>query len=180
MFAFMPAVSVLSPEVWEALKLANIRGATDEQLSRQFEVSEVAIRTRRHRDGMWKAAMSDRDYGPKTQKIAVAMKATNATSEAVLAAVTGSMQQIGADHPLRWANYLNGKLKQVVETDTLPTPSSWKEAATADSMLRRAVGLDKEGTTVSVNLAMFGHATASQGEDWETEGTVVEMDGEGE
>lgn len=48
--------AVLSPEKWEALKLANCSGVDDKILAEQFEVSPESIRQRRFRDPVWKAA----------------------------------------------------------------------------------------------------------------------------
>ena len=48
----------ISPEVWEAIKIANIRGVPDTELSDQFGVTREAIRQRRFRDKMWAAAVT--------------------------------------------------------------------------------------------------------------------------
>jgi len=47
--------AVLSPEKWEALKLANCSGVDDKILAERFEVSPESIRQRRFRDPVWKA-----------------------------------------------------------------------------------------------------------------------------
>lgn len=50
--------TTISPEVWEAVKIANIRGVPDTELADQFGVTREAIRQRRHRDKVWAAAVS--------------------------------------------------------------------------------------------------------------------------
>jgi len=49
---------VISPEAWEALKAASIRGVPDSQLADSFGVERNAIRQRRFLDPIWKAAYS--------------------------------------------------------------------------------------------------------------------------
>jgi hypothetical protein len=50
--------AVLSPQEWEAVKTANLRGVSDKELSATFGVLETTIRQRRFTDPMWKAAMA--------------------------------------------------------------------------------------------------------------------------
>lgn len=47
---------ILSPEQWNAVKLANITGVPDQELSEQFGITCESIRQRRFRDEVWKAA----------------------------------------------------------------------------------------------------------------------------
>lgn len=49
--------AVLSPQEWEAVKTASIRGVPDKELSASFGVQETTIRQRRFIDPMWKAAV---------------------------------------------------------------------------------------------------------------------------
>lgn len=53
--------AVLSPEKWEALKLANLAGVDDKPLAEQFGVTCESIRQRRFRDPVWKASMEARN-----------------------------------------------------------------------------------------------------------------------
>ena len=50
--------AVLSPQEWEALKTANIRGVPDKELSATFDVLETTIRQKRFNDPIWKAAIA--------------------------------------------------------------------------------------------------------------------------
>jgi len=54
----MANTPVLSPEAWEAVKAASIRGVSDSQLAESFGVTEETIRTKRFRDEVWKLAVS--------------------------------------------------------------------------------------------------------------------------
>ena len=50
--------AVLSPQEWEAVKTANLRGVPDKELSATFGILETTIRQRRFNDPLWKAAMA--------------------------------------------------------------------------------------------------------------------------
>ncbi len=52
----MANTPVLSPESWDALKAASIRGVPDSQLAETFGIETNAIRQRRFLDPIWKAA----------------------------------------------------------------------------------------------------------------------------
>ena len=48
---------ILSPEQWEAVKAASIKGVSDNQLAESFGINGNAIRQRRFLDPIWKAAV---------------------------------------------------------------------------------------------------------------------------
>jgi hypothetical protein len=48
----------ISPETWEAIELANIRGVQDKELSERYGVTREAIRQRRCRSKTWQAAVT--------------------------------------------------------------------------------------------------------------------------
>jgi hypothetical protein len=75
--------------------------------------------------------------------------------------VLASLEAISARHPLRMASYLEKKLTRAVDGDTIPEVTSWKDAQTADSMLRKALGLDKPQVAVQVNTW-----NGSKGQTW--------------
>ena len=54
----MANTPVLSPEAWEAVKAASIKGVSDTQLAESFGVETNAIRQRRFLDPVWRAAYS--------------------------------------------------------------------------------------------------------------------------
>ena len=54
----MANTPVLSPEAWDAVKAASIKGVSDTQLAESFGVEGNAIRQRRFLDPVWKAAYS--------------------------------------------------------------------------------------------------------------------------
>ena len=50
--------SKLSPEDWEAIKIASIKGVSDEAISEKWGITREAIRQRRCRDEVWKQTFS--------------------------------------------------------------------------------------------------------------------------
>lgn len=49
--------AILSPEQWDAVKAASIKGVPDSQLAESFGINGNAIRQRRFLDPVWKAAV---------------------------------------------------------------------------------------------------------------------------
>lgn len=49
---------ILSPEQWDAVKAASIKGVPDSQLAESFGINGNAIRQRRFLDPVWKAAVA--------------------------------------------------------------------------------------------------------------------------
>ncbi len=49
---------ILSPEQWDAVKAASIKGVPDSQLAESFGINGNAIRQRRFLDPVWKAAVN--------------------------------------------------------------------------------------------------------------------------
>ena len=48
--------AILSPAEWEAIKLASVKGVSDNELAEQYQVTRESIRQRRFRDPVWSAA----------------------------------------------------------------------------------------------------------------------------
>ena len=76
--------AVLSPEQWDAVKLSNITGVPDTELSEQWGITCESIRQRRCRDAVWKAAFEARSAschsvsqkGPETASLAKKVAST--------------------------------------------------------------------------------------------------------
>lgn len=59
----MGAPVLLSPIEWDAIKIASIRGVSDDDLAAEYEISSAAIRKRRSRDKVWAAVASKGAFG---------------------------------------------------------------------------------------------------------------------
>jgi hypothetical protein len=161
----MPAVSALTPEQWEEVKTASVAGISDDRLSKEFCVSVEAIRQRRKR-AQWPTQLrAEREREKARQALqnkakAAVVKGDGAetivteghSTPTALGLVGKSLAEMAELYPLEASKYLYSKLQETVTNDLLPAPSSWKEANTADQMLRRNLGLDKPQTEVNVSL----------------------------
>ena len=133
-------VSVLTPEQWQAIKLASIRGVSDSQLGLQFGVKPGTIAGKRWNDSEWRAAKGDLKLASREE------------DSHINRALDGSIETIASENPLLLAQYAHKKLKRAVSNDMLPEIESWSDAKTASEILRKACGLDKEQAAVSVNF----------------------------
>lgn len=143
------AKAMVSPETWQAIKLASIRGVPDAKLADYFGVTTNAITSRRFDDAEWKAAKPSL-VKPLTGP--VKKQAPESNHEAIEAVTTASLAEIGEQNSLLLARYVAGKIKTSAENDLLPEPSNWAELKTASEILRKATGQDREQAAVSVNL----------------------------
>jgi hypothetical protein len=141
------AKAMVSPETWQAIKLASIRGVPDATLAEHFGVTCNAITSRRFDDAEWKAAKPKLTALPSRPP----SKATSNT-EAIEAVTTASLAEIGEQNSLLLARYVSQKIKTSTEHDLLSEPSNWAELKTASEILRKATGQDRDQAAVSVNL----------------------------
>lgn len=140
---------VISPEQWAALKAASIRGVTDDELARAYGVKPITIRVARLRDPAWKAALAIRTPKKVTPKVTTAHKKA---SEQLQNVVEESLESIAAKNPLLLARYVTKKIEKATQNDLVPDIESWKDLNTADSIVRRATGLDKPQAAVQLNV----------------------------
>jgi hypothetical protein len=63
--------AVISKETWDAIKLASVKGMSDEDISMWYGVKVTTIGVARHRDPMWSAAVSKRTNARKNTLEAV-------------------------------------------------------------------------------------------------------------
>ena len=156
------------PIPWAEIEKAAVAGVLYSELSRIHNVPEVTIRSRASRYS-WPVSYKRGPINPVKPTLA-----TKQSNEAVKAVVDASLEQIAQDHPLRLARYASSKLAETFRNDLLPAPSNWKEANTADTMLRRSLGLDKP-QVVQQTLIWSGSPTQSQAGRWEDEGEDIDV-----
>lgn len=133
---------------WKEVEKAAIAGVPYSKIADTWQIKENAIRQRAWRE-KWavpnRITQMAKEYGVTS--------CNEGGQNKQIARVAGdSLAEIQERHPLRLAKYLEDKLKLAIQTDTLPVPANWKDANTADSMLRRSLGLDKPQTNVQLNL----------------------------
>lgn len=100
------AVMDSTEEMWEAIKLANIRGVGDPALSEEFGVTREAIRQRRFRDRSWQAAVtpvsslkSEERKGEASQTVTEGSK-TASLAQKVASTVSGSIATLSENNLL--------------------------------------------------------------------------------
>jgi hypothetical protein len=120
----MANTPVLSPESWEALKAASIRGVSDNQLAESFGIETNAIRQRRFLDPVWKAAYS------ATKEAVSVVKSDNAEK------LTGNLTK-GAD-----SAFLAQKVASTISenAESLSSSNLLLASQIARKGLQRAVG----------------------------------------
>ena len=77
--------AVLSPEQWDAVKAASIRGVPDSQLAESFGINGNAIRQRRFLDPLWKAAVQAKREELSTNPVGLTESLTKGPETASLA-----------------------------------------------------------------------------------------------
>ena len=140
-------VPVLSDEAWAQLRGLSIKGVPDFTLSEQFGVRVGTIIQRRRNDHEWLALWR---AGTKRQGRPNKLIETVNTSSTDI--VNASLEELANENPLLVASYAHSKIREAVQSDSLPTPSSWGELKTASEIFRKAVGLDKDQAPVQINL----------------------------
>lgn len=161
------AKALVSPETWQAIKMASLSGVPDIKLAEHFGVTPGSISARRFDDADWKASY-------KTLRSAIATQSQRKNAESKIELVlTENLQEIGERNAQLVASYTAQKLKETVSQDVLPAPSNWSEFSTANAMLRKITGQDKEAPSVSLNL-FTGDAGSAFYSEAPTFETVVE------
>lgn len=169
----MPA-AVLTPEAWAEVRRASEAGVDDETLSASYGVSREAIRKARQR-GKWMtperllAQAEQQRLAERHKHIATGSVSRMSQSPIQAMEIAGkSLAEMGESHPLRLARYLSDKIQRAVEADALPEVENWKNLATADGMLRKALGLDRPQQNIQVNLWGSGTSTSFTGQNVES------------
>ena len=76
---------ILSPEQWDAVKAASIKGVSDNQLAESFGINGNAIRQRRFLDPVWKAAVQAKREELSTNPVGLTDSLTRGPETASLA-----------------------------------------------------------------------------------------------
>jgi hypothetical protein len=147
--------AVLSPEKWDALKMANLAGVDDKPLSEQFGVTCESIRQRRFRDPVWKAAMEARNsvcnsaVTQEPEKAELAQKAASTIQEAIQG---GKLQ-----NELLLLQIASKGLKKADEN--LPQVKQWSDIKAIADIVSK-IGPQAQ-TAVQVNVLTDGQAQFS-------------------
>jgi hypothetical protein len=139
---------VLSNEQWAEVKRLSLEGVMDPELAIQFGVKTGTIAQRRYDDAPWllewRKRREERLRAKKAPQASVPLS-TNLVENA-------SQEDIAAEHIAIVGGYTHSKIKEAIQTNSIPAPQSWGELKTATEILRKAVGLDRDQAPVQINL----------------------------
>lgn len=139
--------AVLSPEEWDAVKLTSIKGVADQEIAEQFGITCEAIRQRRFRDPVWKAAMEAKGGNCNV----VSQKAPEAAeiAQKVASTVSENIARLGEQNRLLALQIAGKGLKQA--NDAPPEVQSWQDVKALMDIVSKAAGLEA-GNAVQVNI----------------------------
>lgn len=140
--------SVLSKEQWAAAKKMSLAGVRDVDIAHKFGIRTGTIRTRRYDDTEWLLAWQ------QMQSQRMDAKRTPSPPSELSTETMGnaSLEEIADENPRLIAGFSHSKIKESIQTNSIPAPQSWSELKTAVEILRKAVGLDRDQSPVQVNL----------------------------
>jgi hypothetical protein len=140
--------SVLSREQWAEAKKMSLAGVRDVDIAHKFGIRTGTIRTRRYDDTEWLLAWQSQQSDRREAK-----RTPSPPSELSTETVgNASLEEIADENPRLIAGFSHAKIKESIQTNSIPAPQSWSELKTAVEILRKAVGLDKDQSPVQVNL----------------------------
>jgi hypothetical protein len=144
---------ILSEEQWETIKLASVKGVSDSDLAAQYGVSNDSIRQRRHRDPVWKAALTG-CHGLSQKPEILAEKQENAQNTSQIAqklalTVSDSISKLGEQNRLLALQIAGKGLKQADKAP--PDVQSWQDVKALMDIVAKASGMD-QAQAVQVNV----------------------------
>ncbi len=143
--------AIATPEVWQAVRTASIKGVPDSKLVEYFNVTLGAIQSRRFDDPEWKAAKKDHIVY-RASREASQLESKKLVAQQVEAVTASSLQEIGAQNSILLARYTDQKIKTAIQDDLLPDLQDWSQMKVASELLRKATGQDKDAPAVTLNL----------------------------
>ena len=136
----------LSPETWEDIKTASIRGVPDRVICERYNLNFNALAVRRSRDPAWRIAASKKDkkYPDKHEDLSTLL--------------VDNREAIATENQILLSQFVHSKMKAAISRDSIPEPENWSELKTANDIFRKSAGLDNEQAAVSIN---FGWSTTA-------------------
>lgn len=139
--------AVLSPQEWEAVKLTSIKGVPDQDIAEQFGITCEAIRQRRFRDPVWKAAMEAK--GGNCHVVSQKAPETAEIAQKVASTVSENIARLGEQNRLLALQIAGKGLKQA--NDAPPEVQSWQDVKALMDIVSKAAGLEGSNA-VQVNI----------------------------
>ena len=146
--------AILSPEAWEAVRIASVKGVPDQELAEQFGITCESIRQRRFRDPIWKAAFEAKSAPCHTlsQKGGKTPDSVS-LAEKVASTVQESIASLGESNRLL-ALEIAGKGLRAADAAP-PEVTSWQDVKALVDIVHKASGMES-GNAVQVNVLSSG------------------------
>lgn len=159
---------ILSPEAWEAVKAASIKGVPDSQLAESFGINSNAIRQRRFLDPIWKAAVNAKREAVEETKQESAVVSSGLTggitkgavlppvaslAAKVASTVQESIATLGESNRLLALQIAAKGLRQADSAP--PDVQSWGDVKALVEIVHKASGMES-GNAVQVNVLNSG------------------------
>lgn len=149
---------ILSPEQWDAVKAASIKGVPDNQLAEAFGINGNAIRQRRFLDPVWKAAVQATREQAASNKEGLTESLTKEQETANLAqkvasTVSENISRLGEQNRLLALQIAGKGLKQADAAP--PEVQSWQDVKALMDIVSKASGMEA-GNAVQVNVLSSG------------------------
>jgi len=172
---------ILSPEQWEAVKAASIKGVPDNQLAESFGINGNAIRQKRFLDPVWKAAVqANREQAASNEQV-ITQGLTKGVETASLAkkvasTISESAEALSTQNLLLASQIARKGLQRASgEIDALPI----ENIADIERIFKMAAIAGKwNQPQVSVNQAFAFGGGAEDGQIVECETEIVEDSGQ--
>jgi hypothetical protein len=140
--------SVLTKEQWAEAKRMSLAGIKDVDIARKYGLRVGTIRQRRYDDNDWHAAWKQMQL----ESLKAKQPASAACGLSIDLVENASQEEIADENPRLVARFSHSKIKEAIQTNSIPAPQSWGELKTATEILRKAVGLDRDQAPVQINL----------------------------
>lgn len=160
--------AILSPEAWEAVKAASIKGVPDSQIAESFGINSNAIRQRRFLDPIWKAAVNAKREAVEETKRELSTNPVDLTGDLtkgpemassaslaakVAATVQESITSLGESNRLLALQIASKGLKAADQAP--PEVTSWQDVRALVEIVHKASGMES-GNAVQVNVLSSG------------------------
>lgn len=160
----MPAIALLSPEGWAEVRKAYELGVLPSVLSERYDVPVEAIKKRKQREG-WKSLDSVQNEVKAMQKVRDESQGLSSDVPCGVKTAAEVLLANGETGSLK-ASQLLLSLLQKASPNKLQPLQDVGDVVTSLKGIRLAAGMDRAGTEVKVNLAMFAGSNEATETGW--------------
>lgn len=169
----MGAPVLLSPAEWEAIKIASIRGVSDDELAAQYDIQTAAIRKRRSRDAVWSGVAAKGAFGNPVTRVSQESQNTQIAEKAGQS-VALSLAERGEQCRSRLLDLALKGVEKAHQADLQVT--DWQHVKTITEIAAKAGNWQSEQASASIQVLFTG---AESVPTFDAEAEVVGCEPEG-